>query len=122
MASFPQIVARTPAMAAMTLTPAQQSAYYEDRRPALHASLSVLLVILDLLVPLKFFVHLKTYYRPNLSIRSIFAEDWFLLLSTVRTELELVPLVSTNFVQALANVIIACLLTCTLLSTPVDRD
>ena len=115
MAPFWGLLTRaTATMATTHLTPVQQDNYHEDRRPALYVSLTILLVILNLVAPLKFFVHFKIHYNRKLSIQSIFIEDWFLLLGTVWVISGMILYDITYNTEALVNVIIASLITCTI--------
>ena len=63
------------------LTPDQKALYDEDRRPALYASLAVLLVINNVVVGLRFLARYHNHYKRGWDFRNIQWEDPMTLLS-----------------------------------------
>jgi hypothetical protein len=66
------------------MTPAQEADFWDDRRPALYASLITLLIINNVVVIGRCFAHWRAHYRKSSwKDMHIFPEDIFIVISVV---------------------------------------
>jgi membrane protein required for beta-lactamase induction len=79
-------------------TPSQLAQWGEDRRPTLYGSLIVLLIINNLVAGGRFVAHWRAHYRREFSFRTIFAEDYFILLGAL-----CIDVVVANLLAGLCN-------------------
>ncbi|KAI9687396.1 MAG: hypothetical protein M1820_010478 [Bogoriella megaspora] len=83
-------------MALPLLTPSEQAQWHDDQRPALYTTLTILLVLNNSVAGGRLVANYYTHYRKErFSFRTIFLEDYFILISTV-----LIDVVIANLLAA----------------------
>lgn len=65
------------------LTPLQLAQWGEDRRPALYGSLIMLIMINNVVAGGRFVAHWRSHYKRDCSFKTIFLEDYFILLGAL---------------------------------------